>query len=380
MASQPRPQQPRQQPQQPLVVTDVRLEQVGRSGSTLKGRIAATAKKGNNPWSGVDINFKVGGVQTQNSPLQSGEDGSANDDFEIPLDPATSRVLIEAYTPGSNPVRKFIDVATAIKPPTVKKALDKIGLVATDSGDGNWAISIAAWMQDSSPATDVAIEVSHAGNIESVTTDKSGFARHRVKVTGRKSIVSFQAPGVQKSLVLYGPKNKEHRKNNVYLGILWIFAILWLTGIAATDYFYLTPPVTQFSEFSDEGQKALNLYMNGEVKTDHEMIGWNKPDPNYLNKFWTIGWVSILMALVFTPIALREEFIRAWTIAWSNTQAWVDKPDEPKTPPTTGSGTRTEEKVVSKKDQIFKQMYLFSRELLSAVIAELAVGERKIMR
>lgn len=205
MASQSRPQQPRQQPQQPLVVTDVRLEQVGRSGSILKGRIAATAKKGNSPWSGVDINFKVGGVQTQNSPLQSGEDGSANDDFEIPLDPATSRVLIEAFTPGSNPVRKFIDVATAAKPAGPKK-IDKLAVNATGSKSGQWTISVMASAQDGTPVSGTKVLFLHDGLSEEKTTE-NGIASHVIFVTRKSCEVVIQAPGIEpKTLKLAGPK------------------------------------------------------------------------------------------------------------------------------------------------------------------------------
>ncbi|MDP3764674.1 MAG: hypothetical protein Q8Q95_03590 [bacterium] len=203
----PRREEFKSTPSQPVTVTDVRLEQVGRSGDRLKGRIAATAKKGGQPWSGADISFKVGGVQTPNSPLQSGDDGTANDDFDIPLDPATSRVLIEAWFTGSNPARKFLDIATATKPSAPKK-IDKLAVNATGNKNGQWVVSVMASTQDNQPVEGVEVIFLYNGESKPETLTK-GVASHTILVTGKSCEVVVQAPGIEpKTLRLAGPKEK----------------------------------------------------------------------------------------------------------------------------------------------------------------------------
>lgn len=193
-------------PPQPVLAADVRFEQVGRAGTTLKGKIAATAKRGNQTVPNVDIYFKVGGVLTPNSPLQSGDDGTASDDFEIPFDPAASRVLIEAWTQNQiSPARKFLDVTAAAKPPG-PKSIDKLAVNATGAGAGQWVVSVMASTQDNQPVDGVEIIFLYNGEAKPETL-KKGIASHPILVTGKSCEVVVQAPGVQpKSLRLAGPK------------------------------------------------------------------------------------------------------------------------------------------------------------------------------
>lgn len=371
--------QQRQQPQMPIVAADVRLEQVGRAGATLKGKIAATTKRGNQTVSNVDTYFKVGGVLTPNSPLQSGDDGTASDDFEIPFDSATGRVLIEAWTQNqTSPSRKFLDVTTAAKPPT-PKPVNIIGLSATDKNDGKWMVSIATWTQDKFPVPRAAIQLSYAGKAKIVITDENGFAKHSINVTTKNCRVVAQAPGTQKTLDLPGPKEKIEipegmsflnsifyrfwKSNNFRLGTFWVLlGIHWIV-----NHFFLNPPATPFSDVSDVRQEFLNLYLHGQAVTDYARLnGWDQFKMDWFSKSSTMWWWEFLLVIIYTPIALREEVGRAWTVAFAKKEVSVDMPDEP-SETVKGDETKTKK---SRGEKILEQIYVFARELFTATLAE----------
>ncbi|MDP3800486.1 MAG: hypothetical protein Q8Q90_03655 [bacterium] len=367
---------PRTPQQQPQLKLELRHHGTKVIAGTTKISLEVLATKGSSALGGQQVQFYIGPIKN-GSAVTTDENGRATTELQWESQEKDTEIFIEAQLVGTAtgtkiPLKIPADSAKKTQEP---KTVDKLGLVATDRHDGVWAISIAAWTQNNLPAGNVAIEISHAGKIETATTNKHGFARCSAIVTERVSKLIVQAPGIQKSIDLLGPKNPKDKINNIRAGVFLTFVISCLIGLAAIDHFYLTPPVTQFQEFSDIEQRALNLYMSGKTQTDLEMMSWHKPDLSSLDKFWTLSWWMLALASFYFIWAFHEELVRGWTTAWANTQELVNLPDLPTT--TTNSETK---KPMSWMEQVFKQGAVFGREVLSAVLGELVAGERRIMR
>ena len=193
---------------QPLAVREVRLDQVGRDGRTLKGRVTGKVARGDKPAEGVNLFLLVGGVQTQNSPLQTNENGEASDDFAVPMEPEINRVLVEARIENGPSARRPIDIAPASSGPK-KKAVDKVAVDSSGDRDGNWIISVVVTTEDRTPIDGVTVVFLWEGKSYSTTTT-SGFASHQISVTGKSCEVIVQVAGGEqtKSLRLAGPKER----------------------------------------------------------------------------------------------------------------------------------------------------------------------------
>lgn len=204
------PKQDQNKPQgQPLAVKEVRLDQVGRDGKTLKGRVTGKAARGDKPAEGVNLILLVGGVQTPNSPLQTNGDGDASDDFAVPMEPEINRVLIEARVETGWPVaRRLVDIPTASSG-SKSKAVDKVDVVATGDKSGNWTVSVAVSAEDKTPLDGIEVIFLYNGE-EHPETTKKGHASHKIPVTGKFCEVDVQVPagGQTKSLRLLGPKER----------------------------------------------------------------------------------------------------------------------------------------------------------------------------
>mgnify|MGYP001592533401 FL=1 len=164
------------------------------------------------------------------------------------------------------------------------------------------------------------------------------------------------------------------RSNNFRLLMLWILVIIhWII-----NHTILVTNASKFSHLSETRQRYANFYENGFAKTDHELAGaWTQFKMNWLSSSEEIWFWLLLAAIVYTPIALREEFSRAWTVAWARSHSFVDLPDDPPTPPLTGSTTGT--RVSMRTNPILNQMYIFAREFTTAIIAEI-LGERMMTK
>ena len=193
---------------QPLTVREVRLDQIGRDGRTLKGRVAGKVARGDKPAEGVNLFLLVGGVQTQNSPLQTNENGEASDDFAVQMEPEINRVLIEARIENGPSARRPFDIAAAASGPK-KKVVDKVAVDATGDRDGNWTISVVVSAEDKTPIDGAGVVFLWDGKFHHATTS-NGFASHQISVTGKSCEVIVQVPGGEqtKSLRLVGPKER----------------------------------------------------------------------------------------------------------------------------------------------------------------------------
>ncbi|MEK7501203.1 MAG: hypothetical protein AAB642_03710 [Patescibacteria group bacterium] len=199
----------KEEKQQTIRIKEVWLDQIGREGGILKGRIAAKAVRGNEPASGFEIHLVVAGHQTPNSPLSTDGDGEVADEFSIPVDSAVHRILIEARAGNVLPTRRMIDLtATTTSSKPLFKKVDKLDVVATAGSGGGYTISVTAAAEDGSPITGVPIVFSWLGQAEVKETDK-GLAQCKLIVSEGSCVVEVQCPGIEtRTLRLVGPKPK----------------------------------------------------------------------------------------------------------------------------------------------------------------------------
>jgi len=161
------------------------------------------------------------------------------------------------------------------------------------------------------------------------------------------------------------------RSNNFRLAVFWILAVVWLL---VNLLFFTGWDKPEFTQFSADQQTHYNLYFHGISQTNLERDG------NFLNllqiwmwKLWLV-WLSV--CIVYFPIALREEVGRAFQVARTRTRAWIDLPNEAPAQTAEG-GTPTAPR--HRRDQYLHQAYIFVREFVSAIFAEL-LGERMMAR
>jgi len=181
-------------------IREVRLDQFGRLGNTFSGRIAGKALRGNNPAGGVNVYFSVGGIQTPNSPLQTDNStGEAADDFSVPLDPAITRVLIEARMDwGTTPARRMIDLPTTPGPSASKpkSAVDKLAVNASGK-NGNYAVSATTADTDGKPIEGITVMFLYNGDAHAETTNAGGIATHKIAFEQKGCDVTIQVAGVK---------------------------------------------------------------------------------------------------------------------------------------------------------------------------------------
>ncbi|MDP3764675.1 MAG: hypothetical protein Q8Q95_03595 [bacterium] len=159
--------------------------------------------------------------------------------------------------------------------------------------------------------------------------------------------------------------------------MLWLLVVIhWII-----NHTILSTTASKFSHLSDIRQRHMNFYDIGDAKTDNEIADlgsqfpWTELKANWLHTSEQIWLLLLIGAIIYIPIALCEEWGRAWTVARAKKEAWVNLPDDP-LPAITGTITTA---VTPRHNQILKQAYIFTREFVTALIAEL-LGERMMIR
>ncbi len=207
MAKDNKNQQPKQQYPE---IREIRLDQIGRDGSFLVGRVAASVKRGNNPETGYDVFLSIGGIQTPNSPLNTDEHGEVADDFRVAVPPEIHRVQIEAKSHRGFSKRRMVDLTVAVATPPPKtafKPVDKLDTVATGS-NGHYIISVTASAQDGSPITGAPVVFNWDGHSETKETEK-GVAKQEITFEGKSCTVEIQHPGIKTEILrLIGPRTE----------------------------------------------------------------------------------------------------------------------------------------------------------------------------
>lgn len=164
------------------------------------------------------------------------------------------------------------------------------------------------------------------------------------------------------------------RSNNFRLLMLWLLVVVhWII-----NHTVLVTNASKFSHLSEVRQRYANFFESGFDKTDYELAStWTHLKMSWLHSSEQVWLWLLLAAIIYIPIALREEFSRAWTVAWARSHSYVDRPDDPSpTPPSAGTtGTR----VSMRTNPILNQMYIFAREFTTAIIAEI-LGERMMTK
>ncbi|MBI4132152.1 MAG: hypothetical protein HY474_00800 [Candidatus Sungbacteria bacterium] len=110
--------------------------------------------------------------------------------------------------------------------------------------------------------------------------------------------------------------NRFRASNNFRLAVSWALTVVILVVNLVIFGF---GPALVFGQ-SEEAQRNYNLFFRGQFATDAELASWGDGIASIWTWFW--GWVRwlawsgwfvlLLFSLVYTPVALRDEFGRAW--------------------------------------------------------------------
>ncbi|MEK7121746.1 MAG: hypothetical protein AAB857_03495 [Patescibacteria group bacterium] len=387
---------------QPLAVREVRLDQVGRDGRTLKGRVAGKVARGDKPAEGVNLILLVGGVQTQNSPLQTDANGEASDDFAVPMEPEINRALIEARIEHGPSARRPVDITAASSGPK-KKVVDKVAVDAS-GGEGDYIVSIMVSAQDRSAIEDIDVIILDDTEAFSYKTDSAGSTLHRISFEEKSRCITVQVPGVEpQKLRLLGPRpGSRHREarsrmpwymnflhgmrysNDYRLKVLWsvtgLFLIAALTSFLL--YFVLTEDKMYTPKKETAGYEVLKqrLVDNGLLEQskinksaeteDKFALGWT-----LLKVFVVLFWISV----IYTPIAKREEMAYIASKAWDKASSWKDLPDifTNETPGGENSGGTQRKEPKTQKILGWMNLLIFGREFLAAIFGDLVSGRKK---
>lgn len=162
------------------------------------------------------------------------------------------------------------------------------------------------------------------------------------------------------------------RSNNFRLTVFWALAVVWL--LVNLIFFFTGWDKPEFSQFTANQQEHYNLFFHGTSETNMERDGW------FLDSLrvwtWKLWFVWLAGCIIYFPIAMREEMSRAYQVARARVRSWVDLPDIVAAV-TEGGGTQEAPK--HRRDQWLRQAYIFVREFVSAIFAEI-LGERMMAR
>ncbi len=164
--------------------------------------------------------------------------------------------------------------------------------------------------------------------------------------------------------------------NNFRLELLWLLIV----GHLVFNLFFVGfNPRPIESSVSETQQRYYNEYFHGKYITDQEL---NPPPSGFVVWFRSFSWrlwlIELIAGIIYFPIALREEVGRAWQHARERTHTWRDAPDQP-VPVIVGTPTTTvaNAPIRTRRDDTFRQAWIFIREFAASIIAEI-LGERVV--
>lgn len=389
MAEQNRQQEP------PLAVKEVRLDQIGRAGNILKGRVTGKVGNGNNPTEGINLFLLIGGIRTPNSPLLTDANGEASDDFAVPMEPEINRMLIEARIENGPSAKRTVDIPAVSSGPK-KKVVDKVAIDA--SGDeGNYIISVMVSGQDRVAIEGIDIIILDGTTSSPYKTDSAGSVLHRINFTERSRRITIHVPGVEpQRLRLLGPKpglgppeatarmskrEKFYRSNDYRLKFFWaITGIIFCFCLVASYMIGDNGVDSNVSKRPLAGYEILNqrLVNRGLIEEQPKQIQQPVPVESFWNKTEHVSWwmfaILLIGTVVYTPIAKREEMGYAFRQAWDKASSWKDLPDI-LTNEVPGEGKTKEKK--TQKILGWMNLFIFAREFLAAIFGDLVSGRRK---
>lgn len=383
---------------QPLAVREVRLDQVGRDGRTLKGRVTGKAARGDKPAEGINLFLLVGGVQTQNSPLQTNENGEASDDFAVPMEPEINRVLIEARIENGPSARKPIDIAAASSGPK-KKVVDKVAVDA--SGDeGNYIVSVMVSAQDRTAIEGIDVIILDGTTSSPYRTDSAGSVLHKIRFTERSRRITIHVPGVEpQRLRLLGPKpglgspeaaarmsrrEKFRRSNDYRLKVSWIATSIIFCFCLVASYMNgdngagSNVPKRPLVGYEILNQRLVDRGLIEQPQTQSVPAEsfWNKAIHVTEHILWWAFAILLVVSVVYTPIAKREEMGYAFRQAWDKASSWKDLPDI-LTSETPGENRAAKPEPKTQRVLGWMNLFIFGREFLAAIFGDLLSGRRR---
>lgn len=381
---------------QPLSVKEVRLDQVGRGETTLKGRVAGKVARGDKPAEGVSIILLVGGIQTPNSPLQTNGDGEVSDDFMVPLEPEINRITIEARGENGWPSgRRQVDVPLVSGPK--KKNIDKVSIDA--SGErGDYIVSVIVSAEDRTPIEGVEVTILDGKNAHKGKTDVTGSVNQPIVFNEPSRRITVQVPGEKsQKLHLLGKKPeleipiglsfgrkfwfKLTKSNDFRLGILWLVTLVLLTyNVFATSSNISTAKENAtVRERKPTSSEILRDRLASKGMLQNYSQKAKKEKSSGIPTCWKVTFLILFVSVVYTPIAKREEMAYAISKVRTRTSSWEDLPDI-LTAGETPSGTQTKTPGGASRSKslwVLLNAWIFLREFIAAISGDLMSGRRK---
>lgn len=368
----------RGQQQQARANIEIRCQPPQAAAGGFSIEVEAVATEGPRALSGRNLQFFVGAVAFS-GPEQTDANGRCRKTITGQI-PPSREVRIEAQLVGQATRR---DVTVKIPAdPVAPGRTDKRNVRYTLCDNGNYMVAVLVADDKGKEKGGVPVTFVADGEVNTITTNASGIAARECE-PGKVKILT---PGFEPNdLDLEKPPRRwnqpepesgwEKFRTNNNCRLMW--AWIAVGGLLLLNLAFLGIGPEPDSGLSEIRQRHYNLYFHDQYATDQEItpLGIWAANKDWIRSLsWKSWWILLVVAIVYTPIALWDEVVRSFKAAWRVIKERKLDQDLPDTAPpqTAGAETTPRKEPPRRGEGRHSEYWIFVREFFSALVAEIA--------